>query len=99
MYKVMPMFLHLLPCSHRNHVLILCIAVCVEVTDVERGESFTLTLIRHCDSEQKTLTHNIFVSFQYCVVVVTVSDNFTATVSLTETTVNFPPVNSLPPRQ
>ena len=41
-----------------------------------------------------TLTHQVLVSLHYCVVVVTVLKNITAT---TEMSVNFPQGNSIPP--
>ena len=46
---------------------------------------------------KKTFTHQVFVSFHYCVVVVTVLKKITATVNLHTETVNVPPENILPP--
>lgn len=56
-------------------------------------------------SSQKASTHHVFVSFHYCVVVVTVSDKFYWKTSLWRSalpiriSVNFPPENSLPLRK
>ena len=48
-------------------------------------------------SSQKASTHHVFVSFHYCVVVVTVSGNGYWGKKITETSVNFPPEHSIPP--
>ena len=67
-------------------------------TDSPWQQSQATPVVIMCwDFEQKTSTHHVFVSFQYCGVVVTVSGKGYWKKKITETSVNFPPEHSIPP--
>lgn len=82
---------------------ILCRWFCIScIVSSPCSRTSWMVVIMWCDSEQKTWPHHVFVTFHFCVVVVTVSGNlYWKKKSLqqwsTETSVNCPPENSLLP--